>query len=241
MPNDVSNEMTDSTTSHRTENPIELEALRILCAVCHVGSENDVDDTRTLWGEGRLQELDHLLRHADSLALVIIDHLRQQDGERPHGDETPLNQPALAAQVRQLLRRQLSQPSRGTLPSPVVAPRRLEATTWRSLDDALAFLVCRDLLRLSSRPGDPNIATSVERGFTATSMGTRAMAELSSRDGMGRDLRDRCRLLVTILEGRALDLDGASRRLADFLHDEQIAAEDDPTPRLFYSLFGEPL
>lgn len=218
--------MTESIPSRPPADPIELQALRLLCSVCHVGRENAEDGTRTLWGEHRLQEVDHLLRHPTSLALLLIDHLRRR--------HDTLHQPALASQIRQLLRPQRSVPNR------VVQSHRLAAAPWRSLDDPLAFLACRDLLSLSSRASSVT-AGSFERGFTVTQDGLRAMAELTSRDGMGRNLRDRCRLLVTCLEGSPLDLEGAARRLDAYLQEEQIAVEEDPTPRLFYSLFGESL
>lgn len=211
--------MTETTHSPRPEDSVELAALRILCLVCHFGAPDD--DLATLWGERRLHELDHLLRHPETLALVVIDHLLEEDEE-----EIPAG---LANSLRDILR-----------PAAVpTAPRRVDIAPWRPMDDALAFLTCRDLLRLASRETAP---AHTERGYIATAEGFRALAELSSGDSLGRRLRGYCRLLSQAMSSLdSLDLEGADRRLHEFLLDERIAVDEDPAPRLFHSLFGEPL
>ncbi len=221
--------------SPRGDDPVELAALRLLCIISHLGDSHlgdshlgdrdDEDDQKTLWGEGRLQILDHLLRHPESLALWLIDQAREQ---RLAG-----NLSTLASRLRDLLRRQ--EEDRHT-PAP---PRHLELAPWRSFDDALAFLTCRNLLRLESRPA---VDGGVERGYSSTPEAATAISQLTSQPGLGQVLQRRCRLLASVIGPEtSLDLAGAAQRLAAFVDDEKIAPEDDPTPRLFHSLFGEPL
>lgn len=217
--------MHEALPSPRGDDPVELTALRLLCIVFHLGETIGEDDARILWGEQRLQTLDHLLRQPESLALWILLEARRR--------QLPANASALAGQLRGLLQRS---GERHGAPS---APRRLELPPWRSLDDAVAFLTCRDLLRLTSRASADG---TVEQGYRSGPEAGPVIADLTSQPGLGQDLRRHCRLLVTVLGDDAdLDLAAAAQRLEAFVDDEDLASEDDPTPRLFHSLFGEPL
>lgn len=214
-----------TTLSPRGDDPVELAALRLLCIVCHLGAPEGEADGKTLWGEGRLQVFDHLLRRPESLALWLIDQAREQ---RLSG-----NGSTLAGRLRDLLRRPGDDRHRPA------APRHLELAPWRSLDDALAYLTCRNLLRLVARASAEG---GVERGYTSTQRAASVLTQLTSQPGLGQDIQRHCRLVASLVgPDTHFDLASSAQRLETFVEDEKIAAEDDPTPRLFHSLFGEPL
>lgn len=210
--------MTEITSSPRPADTVQLAAVRLLCVVCHFGEEGGAaEGGPVVWGERHLQELDHLLRHPDQQALLTLDRLAASNEPPPSN---------LADNVRHLLREDGA------------APRRLEIPPWRSIDDALAFLTCRNLLHLTSRPQ----GGQTERGFVATEDGVSTLASLSAKEGMPRRLRERCRWLRQLIApGDALDLDGARQRLDAFMQHENLAVEDDPTPRRFHALFDQRL
>ncbi len=212
--------MTEITPSSRPADTVQLGAVRLLCLVCHFGEDDAAaQGGPTLWGERRLQELDHLLRHPDQLALLLMDRVLASGKAVPS---------SLAEGLRGLLRAN----GGGR------APRRLEVPPWRTADDTLAFLTCRNLLRLASRPR----GGQTERGFVATEDGVDTLSSLSAKEGMARLLRERCRLLGQVIPpGASLDLDSSRERLAGFLQDENLATEDDPAPRLFHLLFDQRL
>ena len=209
-------------------------------------------------GETRLRQLDHLVRHPVTLAYLLIDgYERQPDPDR---------RATAARQVRQLLAnaRQQHQPVRRRRPWQSMADgleerrRRhpIVAAAWQPIDDALAFLAIRDLLRVAPVNG----SEAAESGEGALVFGVTMKGRALLRDSVYPSDRDValylqiCEILLELTsippglpgisdaEGALADLlEKVERRLTAFRRDAQIPFERDPLPELFRLTFRERL
>lgn len=217
--------------------PLEHDALRLLVVICELGEPPGELPAREgckacLGGEGRLQALDHLVRHPNDLAFVLLDRLTWRDGKRLIGFADRIRRLVFGPDGRRLGRR----PSWS-------GAQRLQATPWKRFDDCLAVLMCRDLLRVEPRRSADGAA---ELLYLATDRGARLVAEPLTRDPAFAVVVERCRLLSMSLPDLAArdfqDLfDQVEERLQSFCRDEQLATEDDVLSPFFQAVCGEPL
>ncbi len=211
--------------------PVEQDALRILTIIHQLGEH--AEGAWWIDFESQLRSLDHLVRHEVDLAYVVMDQVRAVDSG-PGSRRTEL-----AKRVRQLLR------SSGSSPIRPAALRPLGSGSWERLDDVLAFLTCRELLRVEplAVPGTRYRLTTRADLWLRQSVYPDAAHRATSRQ--------RCALLRDILpadllrppDGPALEsyLQQAGERLDDLRLEEQIRLEEDMLSRLFQIVFLESL
>ena len=224
--------------------PVEIDALRLAILVHQLGQEGDDAVPRRVRGESLLQVFDHLLRHPTTLAYVLMDHFARR--------EDRLEERAIfARRVRRLLsnERQQHQPSRRRRPwqtrpdGPVdVTPRPFERPRWQRLDEPLALLAARDLLRVRVVMGEgPRLDYELTRPAADWLEG-----EIYPKDRNSTLYLELCSVIVDLLPER----DGAGwQRLMDeirhnldaFCRDERIPIEQDPLAVLFHHVFQEHL
>ncbi len=223
------------------ESPIEYDALRVLLIVHQLGTRTS--RRWTVDSEHLLQQLDHLVRHPIDLAFVVMDHIRHQPGTETAPRDLP-------ARVRRLL----DLPPRARHRRAIFSP--FERGSWQRWDDVLAFLGCRDLLRISPLAPDDSRFELTERAvgwLETTVLETAAGSDAAESDAAGSDALarelERCALLRTALPPRLLGgrgllephLDGVRSRLTAYQSDEQLDVEDDLIAGLFQATFLEPL
>lgn len=211
--------------------PIEQDALRLLTLVHQLGTSAPEEEFRTvLVGEERLLALDHLMRNPGALAFVLIDQLGQRPAPRPR-------QADLIRRIRDLL---------GQRGSQLVTGHAFPTGAWERWDDALAFLVCRELLRVRPwRQGE----TGVELGYWLPEAAARQLEEaIYPSEPTLATIRERSRLLADALLKTAVTaapdatrlpaLDVVAARIEAFRHSEQIDPEDDLLKRFFHFTLG---
>ena len=228
--------------------PAEIDALRLAILIHQLGeSDDDPQIVRRLDGEARLQSLDHLLRHPTTLAYVLID----QYGQQPDLSE---RRGTLVRRIRQLLanERQQHLPARRrrawqTRPDGQGSTRLhpFVPCRWHKLDDVLAFLGSRDLVRVSvrTRPGSQDALLSY--GLTPNA------AELLERELYPKDRKSMlhlqlCGIITDLLPSFDAQqwpavLQDTERHLDEFVREEQIPLEQDPLSVLFQITFQEQL
>lgn len=228
--------------------PAEVDALRLAILIHQLGeTDDDPQIVRRIDGESRLQSLDHLLRHPTTLAYVLIDQYgRRKDLAERRG--------TLVRRVRQLLanERQQHLPARrrrawqtrpdgkhSTALHPFVPCR------WQKLDDVLAFLGSRDLVRVSVRSRAGSRDALLSYGLTHEA------AELLERELYPKDRKSMlhsqlCGIITDLLppfDDRQWPsvLQKTEQHLDDFIREEQIPLEQDPLSVLFQVTFQEQL
>ncbi len=235
--------------------PVEIDALRLATLIHQLGEppsgtsgvQDDQHIVRRIDGESRLQSLDHLLRHPTTLAYVLI----VQFSQRP---ELAERRGTLARRVRQLLanERQQHLPARRRRPWQTRSDGRSNLTLhpfvpsyWQQLDDVLAFLGSRDLVRVAVRPQTGSTPPALSYGLTQEA------AELLERDLYPKDRNSMLHLqlcgiiadLLPPLDDRQWPalLQETQRHLDQFKQEEQIPLEQDPLGVLFQVTFQEQL
>jgi len=241
----------DRTPWNGRRRPVEQDALRLLAVVHHLGEPAAEAGYRSrVAGEGRLQRLDHLVRHPADLAFVVLDRLDRCDGLTRYRDELV---PAL--------RRLLPAVEPGD-PEPVEEElaggrlHRFHPVAWERRDDALAYLGCRDLLRVRPLPESAGELGYLLPEGAAEWLETEVYPSAADpAEGLGR-LVERCRLLARVLGGtdgiddpdappdpEVADLAGYLRRvdhrLEDFRREERVPFEEDLLSRFFRHVVGE--
>ncbi len=228
--------------------PAEVDALRLAIVIHQLGEKDDDPQiVRRIDGEPRLQSLDHLLRHPTTLAYVLIDqYSRRKDlSER---------RATLVRKIRQLLanERQQHLPARRrrawqTRPDgrSTTALHSFVPCRWQKLDDVLAFLGSRDLVRVSVRPRSSSQEALLSYGLTQTA------AELLDRELYPKDRKSMlhsqlCGIITDLLppfDDRQWPsvLQDTEEHLDDFIREEQIPLEQDPLGMLFQITFQEQL
>lgn len=135
---------------------VELDALRLLTLVHQLGEPLEIEGESRFRGEQSLLALDFLLRHPDTLALLLLDAFERlpELGDKKAG---------LIRRLRWLLGAENSPASpafRRARARGQGAERRLTfaelSIPWRRRDDALAHLTCRALLLVEAEAGSPN-------------------------------------------------------------------------------------
>lgn len=214
--------------------PVERDALRILTILHELGER--AEGARGLDFESQLQALLRLTRDEVDLALVVLDS--SHAGSRSAGSRQPAERRELAGRVRELLAapRGPSRPATGKLLAP---------TAWRRLDDALALLACRELLRVEPRADGELRFRLTARAESWLEGSVSPAGETSAR------LRERCALLRDVLPADLLHprdepaleayLGQAGERLDELRREEQIPPEDDMLGGLFQTVFLETL
>lgn len=233
--------------------PIEVDASRLLVVVDQLGEPTEAvresgDLVAEVIGEARLRLLDHLVRHPVTLAYLLIDAY----GRRPRAE----TRAATARRVRQLLanQRQQRQPLRRRRPwhstTDALEERRrrhpILTSDWQPLDDALAFLALRDLLRVRAATAESGVAV----GYGVTRRGRAFLdQEVYGDDRHAGLVLELCEVLRELLPSLELDdgedlgvlLEKVARRSLSFRRDAQIPTERDSLPELFRSTFRERL
>ena len=196
--------------------PMAQDALRILTVVHQLGEPVQRSGIWTvITGESRLQHLEHLVRRPEDLAFVLLNRGPLVPGfaER-RGD--------LIRRLGRLLSADSDSRHRG--------PRRFRSGSWERWDDILAFLGCRDLLRVRSlRDGSPRL------GYYLTEAGAEYLeGAIYPFDPEVAGYRERCRLIWDFLgpelapdRDLASTLQEVARRLESYCIQEQVVAEDD--------------
>ena len=220
--------------------PVEQDALRVLTVVHRLGRQ-PAEDRWSIDTESQLRHLDHLVRHPIDLAYTVMDQVRER--------------PALADQRRALARqvREVCQPR--SLDSPArrrrCLPRPFDPGLWQRWDDVLAYLGCRDLLRIELLPAS-------ELRYLLTRRGAQWLRSDDSSPRAQTDApygppswRRRCDLLRDALPSRLLrpptgaalgdTLIEIGRRLESIRQEEQIRLEEDLLANVFRTTFLEPL
>lgn len=220
--------------------PVEPAALRLATLVHQLGTPRSQGPVvSVIEGEGRLLALDHLLLHPTTLAYLLIDEFRR-------GPDSGDRRSSTARQVRRLVtsEERLHRPTgrRGgwTGGSGGGAGHRVfEPPTWRRLDDVLAYLGNRDLLRTTANPGT--------LAYGVTRRGAEVLEQRYYPSGRLASLHlQLCAVLAEApflaqhrdLEARLRDVAVA---LGAFRSDEQVPPEADLLPSLFYDTFQEQL
>lgn len=215
--------------------PVEHDALRILTIVHQLGEPVRSPGLRArVVSEARLQSLDHLVRQPVDLAYALIDHAREA-ASRDRGARGS----GLARDVRRLLPAGRRSPLDGERLRPPHGP------VWERWDDVLAYLGCRDLLRV--RPERRN--GSRQLAYLLTDAGADHLERtVYPKDAGVAPYLERCHLIRDhLLSDPLLDeadlprhLREVGRRLEAFRR-ERLAPEEDLLRRWFRSAFGEPL
>ncbi len=211
---------------------VEADALRIAVLVHQLGARGD--GRWFLDMESQVQALDHLLRHPIDLAYTLLDQIEARRDEFPEHSLPPL-----AARLRRLLFAGSSQRRRQGLLQP------FEPGLWERWDAPLAYLACRNLLRVATR-------SSRDLRYLLTDAGViwledEVYPSISSLE----PTLERCSLIREVMpepvirpkDEPMLDkiLQDISNRLTAFRLDEQLPLEEDMLSRLFQAIFLEPL
>jgi len=229
--------------------PLEIDALRLSTLIHQLGKA--IDDTpgivRRIDGEIRLQTLDHLVRHPTTLAYVLLDQVIRRD-------DLADRRGTLARRIRQLLanERQQHLPARRRRPwqskpdglinltqHPFVPPR------WQRLDDVLAYLSTRGLVRVSAQRPNSEKPAFLSYDLTSTA------AEILERDLYPKDRNamlhiQLCGVINDLLppfsgkRWQAL-MGDIETNLQTFHREEQLAPEEDVLSALFFNTFQERL
>lgn len=229
--------------------PLEIDALRLSTLVHQLGRAPSADESagglvRCLDGEPLLQTLDHLLRYPSTLAYVLTDQFA-------HRPELAEQRGLVTRRIRQLLANEREQhlPARKRRAwqtradgSGSPAWHHFVPPRWQRLDDVLAFLTSRSLMRVAARSGD--------RAFLSFGL-TASAAELLERDLYPKDRNSMLHLqLCGVISDLLPELDGEQWQalLADieadleaFRAEEQVTAEQDLLAALFQQTFQERL
>ncbi len=214
---------------HRS--PVEQDAVCVSTVVHQLG-EQTADDRWFIDTERRLQHFEHLARHPVDLAYLVMHQIR----ERP---ELATQRSDLARRVRDIL----EAPTRPKQRRP--APRPFDPGSWKRADDTLAYLVCRDLMRIE--PSGTN-----DLRYLLTTRGAHWLQDSVYAGTPDRHpYRRRCRLLRTALPdgliqaGSVVSLDDdlleTGRHLDSLRREEQIQLEEDLLERVFQTTFLESL
>jgi hypothetical protein len=230
------------------QRPVEHDALRLLAVVHHLGEPAAESGYRSrVAGEGRLQRLDHLVRHPADLAFVVLDRIDRHDGVARRRDE-------LVPALRRLLPEMERGAAEGVEEELAGEPlHRFHPVAWERRDDVLAYLGCRDLLRIRPLPDAAGELGYLLPEGAAEWLDTEVYPPAADpAEGLGR-LVERCRLLARVLGGASdpagspdpevADLAGylrqVDRRLEDFRREERVPFEEDLLSRFFRYVVGE--
>ncbi len=228
---------------------VELDALRLLALVHQLGEpagespgETAEEGVAELRGERRLLALDHLLRHPEQLALLLVDAFERlpELAERRAGLIRRLrwlfgaeNAPPAPA-FRRARSRAQSVERRLTLPA--------FAAPWRRCDDALAQLTCRALLEVEVLGGQPPVLV-----YRLTARGA-DLLEQRFYPGVkiaGAYLKQCAAIREYLPDWRELDFEARFAAIAERLEllrqEEHVARELDAIPTLFERVFRERL
>jgi len=227
-----------------------LDALRLLTLVHQLGERppegaaegSGEDGAAVLRGERQLLALDHLLRHPETLGLLLVDAFERLP-------ELAEKRAGLTRRLRWLFGAESSPPApafRRARSRAQTAERRLVfasfAAPWRRCDDALAELTCRALLEVGVDAGQPPVL--------AYRLAPRGAELLEQRfyPGVkiaGAYLKQCAAIREYLPDWRRLDfeqrLGAVTDRLESLRAEEHVPREIDVIPTLFESVFSERL
>lgn len=226
---------------------VELDALRLLALVHQLGEPLAEENASSLRGEGRLLALDHLLRHPEQLALLLVDAYERlpELAERRSG----ALRSGLMRRLRWLFGAENAPPApafRRARSRAQGAERRLTfagfAPSWRRCDDALAQLTCRALLAVEVESGQPPTLV-----YRLTPRGAELL-EGRFYPGVkiaGAYLKQCAAIREYLPDWRELDFAGRLEAIAERLEairlEEHVPRELDAIPTLFERVFRERL
>lgn len=220
---------------------VELDALRLLTLVHQLGEPLEIEGESRFRGEQSLLALDFLLRHPDTLALLLLDAYERlpELGEKKAG---------LIRRLRWLLGAENS-PATPTFRRARARGQGVEqrltfaelSIPWRRRDDALAQLTCRALLVVEVEGQPPGLAYRITgRGADLLEQrfypGVKIAATYVKRCTAIRELLPDWQGLP--IETR---LQAISERLETLRREEQIAREQGVIALLFERTLQEKL
>lgn len=205
----------------------EQDAARILIILSELGTPASAQGERVLETEVYLQKLDYLVRSPADLAYVLIDRFEKN---AKFSDQKS----ACMATVRHLATAR--EPRLRTM-----GMQKFWYGPWEKLDDVLAFLECRELVRVEPRSGAGGGLT-----YTVTAKGTEAVRRMYSNWGVMKYYSEQCRVIsiwLAELRGTALKdyLYAVLTRIDSADLGKEIPSHGDLVPRRFTEVFGEAL
>ncbi len=238
----------DQSTPLERHRLLARDALRLLIVVRQAGRE----EAPWVDGEELLQWIDHLVRRPVDLAFVLIDQFRRRA-------DLDARRAGIMRRIRILLTPSGSRPPRTTQRGISTRMRQdhFRPVAWERWDDLLAYLGCRDLLRVEVISQETSQGRGSYLRYRVTERGEQLLQATLENDRSASHWVDRYRSLQETLwqdpevsaqmaaggpeAGRALrdHLSDISTRVERFRRDEQISLEDDLLPRLFQRTFGE--
>lgn len=221
---------------------VELDALRLLTVVHQLGEPLAEESTTLLRGERQLLALDHLMRHPEAIALLLVDAFERLP-------QVADKRAALLRRLRWLLGAENAPPA----PTFRRARSRVQGTErrltmlaagipWRRRDDALAQLTCRALLAIEPLAGQPPLA-----GYRITPRGVDLLEQrFYPAVKIAAAYQKRCAAIREYLpDWQRLDFESRlaaiGERLEELRREEQLPRELDVVPSLFERVFRERL